>query len=128
LPRDIVAPLRRAVGEIVALGQNVGVLFLDIGLGGLHARHDRSEGLLDIDRRIAGRPALLLLRIGEGDSAKNAGRRQQRADPLSSQLLHADFPRSRGFQAPPVIRTVYLTRGCTSQPLTLMAHIGDGKS
>jgi len=60
------------------------VLFLDVRLGGLHARHDRREGLLDIDRRIAARPALLLLRIGEADAAENRGRRQQPAEPFCS--------------------------------------------
>jgi hypothetical protein len=68
------------------------VLFLDISLGGLHARHDRREGLLDVDRCIAGRPALFLLRIGEADPAENGGRRQQRTDPFSSRSLHGGFP------------------------------------
>jgi hypothetical protein len=52
------------VGEIIALGKEIAVFILDLRLGRDHARHDRGEGLDDVDRHVAGlaAPLRLLLR------------------------------------------------------------------
>jgi len=58
---------RGAVGEVIAFGQQISLALLDRRLRRLHARHDRRECLLDVDRHIAGRATLrLLLGVGKG--------------------------------------------------------------
>ncbi len=84
LPRDIVTPCGRLVGQVVALVEQRLVLLHDAGLRLAHARADRLERLGLIDGRIAGLAlGRRILRRGEEARARDHERDRQHREACS---------------------------------------------